>query len=85
MQYDKEEKFIIDAHEKGTMKLSKPSKKEKEGIKATAKKSWSKTGASPYAFRITTIKVFKRRQLIDATYILTLFSLRESRFSFISA
>ena len=39
MKYNKEEKTIIDAYEKGTMKLSKPSKKEIEIIKATAKKT----------------------------------------------
>jgi predicted DNA binding CopG/RHH family protein len=38
VKYDKEEKTIIDAYEKGAMKLSKPSKKEIEAIKATAKK-----------------------------------------------
>ena len=39
MNYDKEEKSIIEAYEKGTMKLSKPSKKEIEAIKATANKT----------------------------------------------
>ena len=39
MKYDKEEKTIVDAYEKGRMKLSKPSKKEIEVIKATAKKT----------------------------------------------
>ena len=39
MKYDKEEKAIIDAYEKGKMKLSTPSKKELESIKATAKKT----------------------------------------------
>jgi predicted DNA binding CopG/RHH family protein len=39
MNYDKEEKSIVDAYEKGIMKLSKPSKKEIEAIKATAKKT----------------------------------------------
>ena len=39
MKYDKEEKSIIDAYEKGTMKLSKPSRKEIEAIKATANKT----------------------------------------------
>jgi predicted DNA binding CopG/RHH family protein len=39
MKYDREEKPIIDAYEKGVMKLSKPSKKETETIKATAKKT----------------------------------------------
>jgi predicted DNA binding CopG/RHH family protein len=39
MKYDKEEKAIVDAYEKGKMKLSPPSKKEIEAIKATAKKT----------------------------------------------
>ena len=39
MKYDKEEKAIIDAYDKGQMKLSTPSRKEIEAIKATAKKS----------------------------------------------
>jgi predicted DNA binding CopG/RHH family protein len=39
MKYDKEEKAIIDAYEKGKMKLSAPSKKEIEAIKAMAKKT----------------------------------------------
>jgi predicted DNA binding CopG/RHH family protein len=39
MKYDKEEKSIVDAYEKGFMKLSKPSKKEIEAIKATANKT----------------------------------------------
>ena len=39
MKYDKEEKTIIDAYEKGEMVLSKPSKKEIEAIKATARKT----------------------------------------------
>jgi len=39
MKYDKEEKAIIDAYEKGKMKLSSPSKKEFEAIKATARKT----------------------------------------------
>jgi len=42
MKYDKEEKSIIDAYEKGTMKLSKPSSKEIEAIKATANKTFVK-------------------------------------------
>lgn len=42
MNYDKEEKIIVDAYEKGTMKLSKPSKKELEAIKTTAKKTMAK-------------------------------------------
>ena len=39
MKYDKEEKAIIDAYEKGKIKLSTPSKKEIETIQATAKKT----------------------------------------------
>jgi predicted DNA binding CopG/RHH family protein len=39
MKYDKEEKAIIDAYEKGNMKLSSPSKKEIQAIKATAKRT----------------------------------------------
>jgi predicted DNA binding CopG/RHH family protein len=39
MKYDKEEKIIVDAYEKGNLKLAKPSKKEIEAIKATAKKT----------------------------------------------
>ena len=42
MKYDKEEKAIVDAYEKGKMKLSSPSKKEIEAIKATAKKTITK-------------------------------------------
>ena len=37
MKYDKEEKAIVDAYKKGKMKLSTPSKKEIEAIKATAR------------------------------------------------
>jgi predicted DNA binding CopG/RHH family protein len=39
MKYGKEEKAIIDAYEKGEMKLSTPSKNEVEAIKAMAKKT----------------------------------------------
>jgi predicted DNA binding CopG/RHH family protein len=39
MKYDKEEKTIVDAYEKGKMALSTPSKKEIEAIKATARKT----------------------------------------------
>jgi hypothetical protein len=39
MKYDKEEKTIVDAYEKDKMVLSKPSKKEIEAIKGTAKKT----------------------------------------------
>ena len=37
MKYDKEEKSIVDAYEKGRIPLSTPSKKEIEAIKATAR------------------------------------------------
>lgn len=39
MKYDKEEKAIVDAYKKDKMKLSTPSKKEIEAIKATARKT----------------------------------------------
>jgi len=39
MKYDREEKAIIRAYEKGKMKLSTPSKKEIQAIKAMAKKT----------------------------------------------
>lgn len=39
MKYNKEEKVIVDAYEKGLMKLSTPSKEELEAIKATASKT----------------------------------------------
>jgi len=39
MKYDNEEKAIIDAYEKGKMKLSTPTKKEIEAIRATARKT----------------------------------------------
>lgn len=42
MKYDKEEKTIVDAYEKGKMILSAPSKKEIEAIKATARKTMVK-------------------------------------------
>jgi len=42
MKYDKEEKAIVDAYDKGKMKLSTPSKKEIETIKATARKTIKK-------------------------------------------
>jgi predicted DNA binding CopG/RHH family protein len=42
MKYDKEEKEILEAYESGVMKLSKPSKKEIEAIKAAAKNSFKK-------------------------------------------
>jgi predicted DNA binding CopG/RHH family protein len=43
MKYDKEEKGILDAYEQGKMKLTTPSKKETEAIKATAKKTLVKS------------------------------------------
>jgi predicted DNA binding CopG/RHH family protein len=42
MKYDKEEKDILDAYESGNMKLSSPSKKEIEAIKAIAKNTFKK-------------------------------------------
>lgn len=39
MKYDKEEKIIIGAYERGRMKLSTPSRREIEAIKATAKRT----------------------------------------------
>lgn len=39
MKYDKEEKGIVDAYEKGKMALSTPTRKEIEAIKATARKT----------------------------------------------
>jgi len=42
MKYDKEEKAIVEAYEKGKMKLSTPSKKEIAAIKATARKTITK-------------------------------------------
>ncbi|MFZ3156113.1 MAG: hypothetical protein WA124_01255 [Smithella sp.] len=42
MKYDKEEKDILDALEKGKMKLTAPSKKEIESIKAAANNTLKK-------------------------------------------
>ena len=42
MKLDKEEKDILDAYESGNMKLSSPSKKEIEAIKAIAKNTFKK-------------------------------------------
>ena len=42
MTYNKEEKDILDAYESGRMKLSTPSKKEIENIKAMAKNTFKK-------------------------------------------
>ena len=42
MKLDKEEKDILDAYESGNMKLSSPSNKEIEAIKAIAKNTFKK-------------------------------------------
>ena len=42
MKLDKEEKAIVDAYDKGTMKTSPPSKKELDDIKAMAEKTFRK-------------------------------------------
>ena len=42
MKYDREEKDILDAYERGRMKPSTPSKKEIESIKAIAKNTFKK-------------------------------------------
>lgn len=42
MKYDKEERNILDALEKGKMKLATPSKKEIESIKAAANNTLKK-------------------------------------------
>lgn len=42
MKYDKEEKYIIDALEKGNLKLTTPSKKEIESIKTAANNTFKK-------------------------------------------
>ena len=42
MKYDEEEKNIIEAYERGKMKLSTPLKKELENIKAIAKSTFKK-------------------------------------------
>ncbi len=42
MKYDEEEKNIIDAYEGGKMKLSTPSEKELQNIKAIAKSTFKK-------------------------------------------
>ena len=43
MKYDKEEKDILNALEKGKMRLAAPSKKEIESIKAAANNTQKKT------------------------------------------
>ena len=42
MKYDKEEKNILEAFESGSLKLSKPSKKEIESIKSAALDTFKK-------------------------------------------
>jgi predicted DNA binding CopG/RHH family protein len=42
MKYDKEEKTILNAYESGKMRLSTPSKKEIEAIKAAADNTFTK-------------------------------------------
>jgi predicted DNA binding CopG/RHH family protein len=42
MKYDKEEKDILEAYEADQIKLSKPSKKEIEAIKAAAESTFKK-------------------------------------------
>jgi predicted DNA binding CopG/RHH family protein len=42
MKYDKEEQYILDALEKGQMKLAAPSKKEIESIKTAAHNTFRK-------------------------------------------
>ena len=42
MKLDKEEKDILTAYDKGTLKFSTPSKKEKEDIKSMAKNTFRK-------------------------------------------
>ena len=42
MKYDKEEKDILAAYESGSLKISTPSKKEIESIKAAAKNTFKK-------------------------------------------
>lgn len=42
MKLNKEEKHILDAYDKGTMKTSSPSKKEVEKIKSTAENTFRK-------------------------------------------
>ncbi|OGV60761.1 MAG: hypothetical protein A2283_14655 [Lentisphaerae bacterium RIFOXYA12_FULL_48_11] len=42
MKLDKEEQEILDAYDKGAMKLSSPSKSDKEKIKSIAEKTFRK-------------------------------------------
>lgn len=42
MKYDNEEKEILEAYESGLMKLSTPSEKEIEAIKAAARNTFKK-------------------------------------------
>jgi predicted DNA binding CopG/RHH family protein len=44
VQYDKEEKELLEAYESGVMKLSTPSKKEIDAIKAAAQNTFKKDG-----------------------------------------
>jgi len=53
MKYAKEEKEILEAYESGSMKLSIPSEKEIEAIKAAAKNTFKKDRASWYRKKIT--------------------------------
>ncbi len=55
MKHDKEEKYILDALERGKMKLSSPSKKEIEAIKTAADNTFKKTDALLPAFMIMTL------------------------------
>ena len=64
MKYDKEEKAVVDAYEKGRMKLSTPSKKELEAIKATAeRKTLVKDKTNNYTpTSTTTTRAFKKKR-----------------------
>jgi len=62
MKYDKEEKDILEAFESGETKLSKPSRMEIESIKATADNTFKKTNALLFAFMITILQVFRKKQ-----------------------
>jgi len=60
MKYDKEEHEILEAYESGRMKLSTPSKKEIEAIKAAAKNTFKKD-VLPFASMIMTSREFKKK------------------------
>jgi len=62
MKYDREEKDILDAYESGSLKISTPSKKEIESIKAAAKNTFKKDKRSLYVFMTMIIEEFKRKQ-----------------------